>query len=91
MVLNCVANCCFARELNKETYKSISSTFASLTICDDHSFFDGAVDSEMFSKRFVRCVVRQAANEEFSPCGILLLNRRAIDGAGTAPQDTEAP
>lgn len=65
------------------TYKAISATFASLSVRDNYSFLDGSIDSKVFPERLVCGVIRQSSNEQFRPRGVLLLDGRAVDGAGS--------
>lgn len=54
------------------TYKSVSFALSRRPICDDDCLFDGAIDLKMITERFIRGVVRQAADKYFGERGILL-------------------
>lgn len=73
------------------TYESIASALAGLSVRDDHRLFDISVYGEMVSQRLVCGVVRQAANEQFGPRGVLLLaSAAAAAGAGHRSQAGQA-
>jgi len=60
------------------TYKSVSSGFSRLSICDDDGLLDVSVDLEVFPQRLVGRVIGQATHEELGPHGVLLTGVVAV-------------
>lgn len=59
------------------TYETISSTFSSLSISNNNSFFNVTKCLEKLSQRFVRSMVRQAPHENFREGCVFLLYVRS--------------
>ena len=57
---------------NTNTYESVASRLASLSVCYHNGLFDFTIDLKMFTEGLVCCVVGKPSHEELGPGRVLL-------------------